>query len=446
MSVKTFINRHLIEIQQGGSAVMFIKMRRVLQILFKLPLYCFLNILAIPVVLVIRLIRPLILFRMGTVDVGRIGGICQGDWYLSEKTDGQHQGRLIDFFFFGKSTGHINKQWLKMWRRVLPSVPGNKLWQSVHRVNRLFPGFKKHEIPHHSVSPDTKKWQAHLADPTSGRINIYNKRLNSVLKNNTPNIAFTLEEKEKGIRALEDIGIPKNKLYFCFHARDSAYLNAVYNKRDWSYHNYRDSNIQNYVRAAEEMANRGYYAVRMGAKVKDPVYSSNTQVIDYASNGQRTDFNDIYLGSHCRFFLCSDGGMSVISEMFRIPAVYVNWPSILGISTWILKGLFIFKKFHLKNEKRYMTFSEIMNFEFGGRDTNEIFARLNLELIENTPEEIRAVTVEMDDRLNGIWQNSEEDEELQRRFWALFGPDKLKSPDVRIGAEYLRQNKGLLDE
>ena len=85
-----------------------------------------------------------------------------------------------------------------------------------------------------------------------------------------------------------------------------------------------------------------------------------------------------------------------------------------------------------------------MNLEFGGKDTNEIFAKLNLELIENTPEEIRAVTIEMDERLNGTWDSTEEDKELQQRFWALFGPDKLKSPNLRIGTEYLRQNKELL--
>ena len=91
-----------------------------------------------------------------------------------------------------------------------------------------------------------------------------------------------------------------------------------------------------------------------------------------------------------------------------------------------------------------MSFSEIINFDFGSDDTNELFAKLNLELIENTSEEIHAVTIEMDERLNGTWQTTPEDEELQKRFWALFGADKLKSPDLRIGAEYLRDNQELL--
>ena len=92
-----------------------------------------------------------------------------------------------------------------------------------------------------------------------------------------------------------------------------------------------------------------------------------------------------------------------------------------------------------------MTFSEIMNCEFHDSDSNELVARMNLELIENTPEEIRAVTIEMDERINGTWDTTEEDEELQQRFWDLFGPDKLKSLDLRIGAKYLRDNQELLN-
>ena len=64
--------------------------------------------------------------------------------------------------------------------------------------------------------------------------------------------------------------------------------------------------------------------------------------------------------------------------------------------------------------------------------------------MENTPEEIKAVTIEMDNRLNGTWETTKDDEELQEHFRDLFGPDKLRSPDLRIGTEYLRENRDLL--
>jgi len=411
-----------------------------------LPLELPFIFLAFSLVLLIRGLRPFVTIRIGELEFGRIGGIYQGEWYLSEKAYGKHQDRYLDFFYFNRSTNHVNWKWEKMWRHALPSVPGIKFWEYFLRLNRLFTKYEEHEIPFQHVYPDLRTWQAHLKNPLSNKIGSYNKRLKVVLENKKANIgAFSLEEEKIGKRMLGNLGISKKKQYICFHARDSAYLNAVCPEKVWTYHDYRDSSIYNYVPAAEEMVKRGYYAIRMGSIVKDHLNSSNPKVIDYATKGQRTDFNDIYIGSHCRFFLCSDVGISAIPEMFRIPCVFVNWAPILRISTWVLNGLFIFKKFYLKDKKRYMSFLEIMNFEFGGLDTNKLFSKLNLELIENTPEEIRAVTIEMEERLNGTWLTTEEDEELQERFWSLFGPDKLRSPDLRIGSQYLLENKDLLD-
>ena len=92
-----------------------------------------------------------------------------------------------------------------------------------------------------------------------------------------------------------------------------------------------------------------------------------------------------------------------------------------------------------------MKFSEVINLKFGGENTYKIFDKLNLELIENTPEEICAITAEMHERLNDTWITTEEDKKLQQRFWVLCGRDKLKSPDLHIGTEFLRQNRDLLN-
>ena len=427
-ALNTFITRQIKQMSAGGWPVLWSKLKRMLLLLIKLP-FIFLSFLF---VLIIRLFRPFIVFRIGKIDVGRIGGVYQGDWYLSEKAAGLHKGQYLDFFFFEKSTNHVNRQWEKMWKRALPSLPGNEIWKNMLTLNRLFPGYQKHEIP------------------GSKRIVENNMFLNAVLKNRSPNISFTKQDEEEGIKALDKLGIPKGKSYICFHNRDSSFLDDAYHKLNWSYHNYRDSHIKNYVPAAEEMAKRGYYAIRMGAIVMNPIHSTNPRLIDYAINSQRTDFNDVYIGSHCRFFLCSNVGISVIPEMLRIPVVYTNWTRMVLLTIgphpylWTSPSLFIFKKFYLKNENRNMSFSEILTLEFGGEGTNEIFARMNLELIENTTEEIRAVTIEMDERLNGTWQTTREDEELQKRFWALFSPDKPKSPELRIGTEFLRQNTELL--
>jgi len=333
-----------------------------------------------------------------------------------------------------------------MWKRVLPWIIGDRLWTTVRRLNKLIPGYRIHETPDADIYPTKKFWNDNQIDPISKKHYKNNMLLAAVLKNRLTNISFTSKEKKKGEEVLQSLGIPSGKKYICFHTRDSKYLDSVLKTMDWSYHNYRDSSIQNYIPAAEEMANRGYYAVRMGAIVKDRIASSHPRVIDYATNGNRSDFNDIYIGSHCHFFLCSDNGISTIPEFFRKPVVYANWSriNILITASGIISGLVIFKKYYLKKENRFLTFSETLDIDLSKRDTNEILSGLNLQLIESTPEEILAVTIEMDERLNGTWETTEEDEKLQQRFWDLIGPDKLKGPDLRIGAEYLRDNQELL--
>ena len=413
-------------------------------VLIKIIQYFFYSFFAFFFVFLIRILSKFFLIRLTAIDIGRIGGVYLCDWYLSEKKLGKYQGRCLDIWIFEKSTSHVNSQWLKMWRNELFWIPGYDFWIYVRKINRKFSGFEKYEIDKTHPYPTFKKWQEHTANPGLGCIVKNNKRLKSILKNSKPNISFNLEEHKIGNRLLSKLKIPTNDQYICFHARDNAYLDKVAMNTDWRYHDYRDSNIENYLLAAEEMSNRGYYSIRMGAVVKSALDSVNPMIIDYPVSEYRTDFNDIYIGSNCRFFLCSDGGMSIVPETFRVPCVYVNWTNIIRISTWVLNGLFIFKKFYLRNENRNMTFSEMMNLNFGGNDTNEIFNKLNLELIENTHEEIRAVSIEMDERLSGSWETKKEDEELQEQFWLLFGQDKIKSPDLRVGADFLRQNKELL--
>ena len=394
--------------------------------------------IAIFLIILIRLLKPFVTVRIFGIDFSRFGRAEAGNWYISETQNGLHDGKYFDLFFFNTLSSFANKQWIKMWRRVLKVFPFENLGNVVFELNRVIPGYQVHEIPIAETLP--RNFNGNLL-----KIKNYEKRLQSVLNSDQQNISFTPYEEKFGSTELEKLGIPAGSSFICFHARDPAYLDTVNSEIDWKYHDYRNSSIQNYVLAAEKMTQRGCYAVRVGFIVKERIKSLNQKVFDYAYNGMRTDFLDIYLSAKCRFFLCSDGGISAPPEIFKRPMVYVNWPIIQNVSVYVSRGLIIFKKFFLKSENRYMSFSEIMKLEFGGSDTNEIFSKLNLNLIENTPEEILDVTIEMDERLNGTWVSCEEDEELQDCFWALFGPNKLKSPDLRIGANFLRQNKDLLN-
>ena len=70
----------------------------------------------------------------------------------------------------------------------------------------------------------------------------------------------------------------------------------------------------------------------------------------------------------------------------------------------------------------------------------------DIEIIKNSAEEITEVVLEMNQRLDGIWIETEEDIELQNRFKKLREnvPKWQVREDVRIGADFLRRYQHLL--
>jgi hypothetical protein len=84
------------------------------------------------------------------------------------------------------------------------------------------------------------------------------------------------------------------------------------------------------------------------------------------------------------------------------------------------------------------------------RDITARFKQEGIEPLENTAEEIRDAAVEMEERLSGKWRSTQDDEELQRKFWRLFIPERLpeylrnNQNNARVGTLFLRQNRSLL--
>ena len=268
--------------------------------------------------------------------------------------------------------------------------------------------------------------------------------LDGVLRHRQPYLSFTDEEEAMGKEAMRKMGIPDDAPFICFHNRDNTYLNTMYPKAEWRYHDYRDSDIHNYLPAMEEMTKRGYYALRMGAVVKEKLITDNAQIIDYATRF-RTDFMDIYLSAKCRFFIASAVGINAIPMIFRRPVLCVNYIPLEYLLSWKSNCITIFKYLWMKNHNRFMTFREIIESGVGRILYTEDYEKKGLTPVENTPEEITFAVIEMDDMLNGNYQALEGDEELQISFWSLFKESDLNHIFVsRIGAHYILQNKGLL--
>lgn len=324
----------------------------------------------------------------------------------------------------------LNRMWTRYFKshstksRLLSSTVSVFLGENLYYANLFFPRDSKiHvDVPKHS-DPDNSlaKCGAHLS--------------------------FTKGELEEGRNILEQMGVPADKPFVCVHARDSAYLKQIphqFTKTDFSHHNHRNADILNYMSAMEELSDRGYTVIRMGSMVEKPIRTNNNSIIDYAESHWQNDFMDVYLSAHCDFFLCSNAGIHGLPRIFRRPVFYINTTELHGL--WGKTNYFIPKKYRFVKGKRFLTFREILkNFSILGK-FKDLKKEAGIELVENSPEEIKQASNEIHQRINGTWICSEEDEEDQANFQAVL---KSFAPHAcgffRIGKHFLRHHRDLLN-
>ena len=428
------MNKHFVQIRRGGIKVIAKKLRSLIYLLLRTPIY----LLSIPLIVILRLIKSWYLIRLGELDSNRIGHFSAfTELYCCEHDAGINSPsqKHVDLFYMKKFI--CNKQLEKMWKRSIVILP-TWLLGPLSTVNRFFclfiSGFKEHEIVIASKDTDIHN----LIDRFSAHIN------------------FTPKEEFEGEEILKKFGLAKDAKFVCLHVRDAGYLNRhikhEYKGERWQYHSYRNGDIDKYVLAAEELARRGYYVFRIGINVLKPLKSSNPKVIDYANSDMRSDFMDIYLSAKCNFFISPGSGIDGISLIFRRPIAYIShvpFGNFMRKHNNNKKTLVLTKHHINKKNQQELTISEIFSANVAFARSGEY--KLNdVELEENSPEEIRDLVIEMDERLNGRWKDTNEDLLLQKRFWSIFEDRikrlNLKNPlhgkiNARFGAKFLRENQ-----
>ena len=173
-------------------------------------------------------------------------------------------------------------------------------------------------------------------------------------------------------------------------------------------------------------------------------------IIDYATNGKRSDFMDIYLGAKCAFCISTSLGLDNIANIFRRPIVLVDCVPLEIIRASRLNDIATFRKHWKRDEERFMTFQEIFESGAGQFMLSSEFEDMGIDLVESTPEEIAAVVLEIEERLRGTWKSTKEDEKLQQSFWEMFPRSNNKQFlhgefYLRVGDEFLSQHREWLE-
>lgn len=268
------------------------------------------------------------------------------------------------------------------------------------------------------------------------------KEDNHLWNTEKPVITLTPAENSDGKTLLTKMNV--QGWFIGFHARDSSYLGTQWKKGDWQ-HTHRNCSIDNFLEAARYISAHGGYALRMGSVVEKKLTDlKDDHIIDYATTS-RTEFGDLYLMNKCKFFIGTTAGLVCVSYIFNVPNITTNL-QLLAIPPVGKHDLFIPKKVWYKPEQRFLTFKEMIDNSVLQFMSAEDFEHYGLLFIENTPEEILAVTKEMNERIDGTWKDTAEDEKLQKAFKSLYvqGTYCFGPPAARIGAQFLRDNKNLL--
>lgn len=264
-----------------------------------------------------------------------------------------------------------------------------------------------------------------------------------LLQRSGPFLHLSKDEQARGQQLLRQLGIPQGARFFVFHARDAGYLKKAHPNTDYSYHNFRDVDIQNFEAAVTMLIRRGYYAVRIGAVVERTMTLEHPHFVDYTQSPHRGPFGDIFLCATCSFMLATSSGIDSVARLFRRPLACTNVVP-LGSMRQKPLGLFIPKRLYSRSKQRWLTYDEIVNGPATQFFRAEEYEAAGLECHENTPAEIVAVAEELAQVAEGTWQPTDEDEQLQEQFWQVFQTPAENKNFCRIGAAFLRDNPALL--
>jgi len=255
-----------------------------------------------------------------------------------------------------------------------------------------------------------------------------------------PLLEISEEQRKEGRKILKSQGVPEDAWFVVLHVREAGFFDE---DTPWSYNRYRNASIETYIDAIKEIANRGGWVVRIGDPSMAPLVKMD-RVIDYALGDFRSKWMDLFLIAESRFYFGMPSGPSSVAVAYGVPTVGTNW---FPLGAWpFCKGdIFIHKLLRRKDNGQIMSISECMKPPFFIAMEPMFFEAQGVELVDNTPEEIRDTVVEMLDCLDGKAKYSDQDNLSQETYRALADPYGVGlSP--RIARTFLDRHPELLGE
>ena len=159
----------------------------------------------------------------------------------------------------------------------------------------------------------------------------------------------------------------------------------------------------------------GYTVFRMGALVKEPLVSKHPRVIDYATNGMRTEFLDIFLGAHCTFCVSTGSGWDSVPTIFRRPTMFVNHLPIFEASAITLPITICPKLLSNQRTLASLSLTELIQKDLATPLNSAAYADAGVEIRDLSSEELVEAVTEMAQRFEGTFVETPEQKEMQAK-------------------------------
>lgn len=392
--------------------------KKVVRFIINTTVRCLFKLFLLPVLCVIRYFHD---FKLSIIRVDRIGHLAlNNDLHLRRRQLKLIRPETTNYCFYSRPI--CNQQYFKMLNRVM-NIKYSRLMTWLIQINR---DTLEKVYLYESLDLLTNEYLEYDGTKTS--------------------LFFNSKEEEKGRDELEKMGIGKNDWFICIHARDSAYMKQVANlekmsSNSFAYHDYRDSDINNFEKACEFISSRGGFILRMGSDITTPIKFQNDKVIDYASRF-RSDFMDIYLPAKCMFYLGNTSGHTYVSTTFDVPVACTN-SAPLPHTPYRHFDLFIPKKYKEIKSQKNIDLKELKSKGLIGHFfKEEYFTQKGIGFIENTQEEILGITEEMYNQIqDGDVSTTKEQLEFRKNYHNIIEYYSVHShTSARIAQSFLDLN------
>jgi putative glycosyltransferase (TIGR04372 family) len=264
--------------------------------------------------------------------------------------------------------------------------------------------------------------------------------INALWGDRPPILSLTVEDAMWGQEMLDALGVPPEKWFVAVHVREGGFL-----PRNEIIQSHRNANVENTFLAMQEIVRRGGLCIRMGDPSMTPL-PVMLGVIDYALHPLKTDRMDVFLCAKARFFLGCTSGLAFLATTFGVPVAHANMIPIetLGIRYCDLS---IPKLLWSRRFDRYLGFKEILDSKLGGYFFTQQYVDAEIDVHENSSEDILSLVVEMLDLLQSKFVETAEDRELHQRYIGLFRPGHYSyGAASRVCIAFLRKQRLLLEQ